>query len=301
LTKAVFVVKTSTGHVWDDGLVSSFRLILAAILVSLGSWAARAQEARPTFPWPHLRHVDPEFKPPENLPQRQLKLLAEGDFAPFTYKSADGRMIGISIDLAMAACARMNFTCEIVERPFTDLMPALLRKDGDVIVSGHRITKPLVLQFATTKPYYLSLGRFLIRSGSPLESADIRTLAGKRVGFVEGTTHGAFIEANYGKSVLAPMKTESLLYEALRTAAVDVAFTDSIRAAFWMRGSQSRNCCLALGGSYVDRTTFSTGLTFIMPKDRIDLQQAFDHALDQLERDGTTEAIFNRYVPTPLW
>jgi polar amino acid transport system substrate-binding protein len=277
------------------------KLVLGALLLLQGAGMAVAQDARPTIPWPRLRHIDPEVKPPENLPQRKLRLLLEADFAPFTFKSETGEIQGASFELAMAACTKLNFTCEIVERPFTDLLPALLRKDGDLIVTGHRITKPLILQVAATKPYYMSLGRFLIRAGSPLESGDTRSLAGKRLGYVENSTHGVFIQANYSKSLLVPLKTEMELFDALRTGTVDAAFTDALRAAFWLRGSASRSCCEVLGASYIDPTTFSTGMTFLMSKDRLDLKLAFDHALDQLEIEGKTGEIFNRYVPSTLW
>jgi ABC-type amino acid transport substrate-binding protein len=56
-----------------------------------------------------------------------------------------------------------------------------------------------------------------------------------------------------------------------------------------------------LGKPFVDRQTYSRNLVFAFAKDRDALREAFDQALDALEEDGLTAAIFTRYVPLPLW
>ncbi len=258
-----------------------------------------AQDAK--IVWPRLRHFDPEAKPPELVSQKPLRLLVSDDFAPFNFRTEAGQWAGASVELALAACAELKFVCELTEKPFADLLPALAKGEGDLVVTGHRMTKGVALQSTATRPYYMSLGRFLIRSGSPLESADIRTLAGKRVGFVQDTLYGRFIETNYKASLLVPFPTEVQLLDGLRTGSVDAAFTDAMRAGFWIKGAHSKDCCQTVGSSYVDRTTFSTGLTFLVPKDQRQLKTAFDYALDRLEESGKTAEIFSRYAPASLW
>jgi polar amino acid transport system substrate-binding protein len=270
--------------------------LCGALLLSQTTFA---QE--PNITWPRLRHADPEAKPPELVSQKPLRLLVSDDFAPFNFRTDADQWAGASVELALAACAELKFVCELTEKPFPDLLPALAKGEGDMIVTGHRMTKAVALQASATRPYYMSLGRFLIRSGSPLESADIRSLAGKRVGFIQDTLHGRFIQSNYKASLLVPFTSEAEMLGGLRTGSVDAVFTDSMRAGFWIKGADSKACCQAVGSSYVDRTTFSAGLTFLVSKENRELKTAFDYALDQLEEKGKTAEIFARYAPVSLW
>jgi polar amino acid transport system substrate-binding protein len=277
----------------------SATLAFLGVLAISFAHIASAQDAKVV--WPRLRHADPEAKPPELVSPKPLRLLVSDDFAPFNFRTEAGQWAGASVELALAACAELNFVCELKELPFAELLPALAKGDGDLIVTGHRMTKGVTLQASATHPYYVSLGRFLIRSGSPLESADIRSLAGKRVGFVQDTLYAKFIQANYKASLLVPFPTEVALLEGLRTGGVDAAFTDAMRAGFWIKGEHSKACCQTVGSSYVDRETFSAGMTYLVPKDRRDLRMAFDFALDKLEEKGKTAEIFARYAPASLW
>ena len=69
-----------------------------------------------------------------------------------------------------------------------------------------------------------------MRVGMPFETPDIRSLAGRRIGFVKGTAHQAFLEKYYERSALTPFATEAELFESLRTGKLDAVFTDSLRA-----------------------------------------------------------------------
>lgn len=251
--------------------------------------------------WPRLRHIDPAQKAPETLSSETLKLYTDNDFAPFSYVNDRGDTVGISVEIAQHACETLKLKCDVIAKPFAELLPALQSGEASAVISGIKMTKSAALQFATTRPYYISLGRFLIRSGTPLESADIRTFASRRLGYVNSTAHAAFVEQYYKSSVLVPQASEAALMEALRTGTVDAAFTDSLRALYWLRGSGSRACCQVLGSAYIDRSTFSRGLSFTFPKKRNDLKVAFDYALDRLEENNKTAETFVRYVPAALW
>jgi polar amino acid transport system substrate-binding protein len=279
-------------------------IVLRVMLLAIATICAlpltvEAQQAKSV--WPRLRHIDPAARLPEVLPQKPLRLLVADDFAPFTFKSASAQWSGASLELALAACAELKLACDTVEKPFAELVPALQRKEGDVIITGHRMTGQLAKTVDATKPYYMSAGRFLARAGLSLEGADVRTLAGKRLGYVMPTTHGKFIETYYQSSQLLPFKTETEAFEALRTGALDVIFVDALHGAYWLQGALSRSCCTTLGSAYIDRDGFSQSMSLLLPKDRQDLRIAFDYALDQLEKSGKSAEIFNRYMPAGLW
>jgi polar amino acid transport system substrate-binding protein len=283
--------------------------VLALALAALATTArhpALAQEAsdQPAVaqvPIPRFRAIDADAPHASKLPLPAVRLLAEPDFAPWSFTQEDGTLAGISVDLARAACSEAALTCEIMPTPFTGLLPGLQKGEGDVIITGLRLNSDLMANTALTRPYFRAMGRFMMRRGTQIPAADPRSLAGRRIGVVKGTAHEAFLKAHYGKSQLVPEEREAAMYEALRTGALDVAFGDSLRMSFWMNSDGARKCCTGLGGAVVDAETFSRPLVYVVRQDKAAIRDRLDEALDTLEENGTTASIFARYLPAPIW
>ena len=250
---------------------------------------------------PQFRHIDSVAKPPVTFAQRNIRLLTDSDFPPFSYETPEGKTAGVSVDLALAACTVLKANCVVIVKPFNDLLPALINNEGDVIVSGLRIDEAILKNATMTRPYFWSVGRFAVRVGSQLRGSDIRNLAGKRIGYVANSSHGAWLEKYYSRSTLMPFPNEAEMNEALRTGALDVSFGDGLRLIYWLAGSSSRGCCKALDGAFVDRQFFSRNLSFLTRRDDLETVKAFDYALDRLQEKGKSAEIFSRYLPTGLW
>jgi polar amino acid transport system substrate-binding protein len=276
------------------------RLFISLILSLATSGSAAAQEAAaPAFPL--FRHIDRVAKPPTGFAQRNIRLLTDRDFPPFSYETPEGKAAGVSVDLALAACAELKATCTVVAKPFSELLPALLNNEGDVIVSGLRIDETVLKKAAMTRPYFWSVGRFAVRVGSQLRGSDIRSLAGRRIGHVANSSHGAWLEKYYSRSSLTAYPSEAEMNEALRTGAIDVSFGDGLRLIYWLAGSSSRGCCKPLDGAFVDRQFFSNNLSFLTRRNDAETAKAFDYALDRLQQKKTSAEIFARYLPSGLW
>jgi polar amino acid transport system substrate-binding protein len=231
----------------------------------------------------------------------RMRLLSDANFPPFSFQDANGLQKGIAVELARSACQSLKATCEIKLLPFDKLLPAMERNEGDMIISGLRASAELAAKVDMTRAFYVSSGRFVIPKNSKIGDASTTTLAGRNLGYVKNSTHGLFIEKYYSRAALKPFDTAGEMLEFLRTGALDAAFGDTLQIGFWLKGSMSAECCTELGRPFMDRETFSQNLVFVLPRERQALRQAFDQALDKLEDEGTTAAIFNRYAPMPLW
>ena len=277
-----------------------FFAVTAISLVALTSTLPQAQEAG-TYKLPLFRHVETGTKAPQIVSDATVRLLADGDFPPFSFSTDSGTAAGIAVDLALAACTEIKLRCEVAMRPFGELAGALERREGDVIVAGPRPDARLLAKALATRPWFRSLGRFAVPSASAFAAGDVRSLAGKRIGMVKGTTHAAWLAQYYSRSTLMGFASEAEAQEALRTGAIDALFGDALRLIYWISGSASRGCCKLLPGAYVDRDYFSRGMVLLVRPDRDDLRAALDHGLDRLQGNGTTEKIFNSYVPLNPW
>jgi polar amino acid transport system substrate-binding protein len=296
MTSPTFLIKRVTGQIAT--LSGILFISLAFPLVAAGPAAAQ-EAASPGFPL--FRHIDSVAKPPTGFAQRNIRLLTDRDFPPFSYETPESKTAGVSVDLALAACAELKATCTVIAKPFSELLPALLNNEGDVIVSGLRIDETVLKKAAMTRPYFWSLGRFAVRVGSQLRGSDIRSLAGRRIGYVANSSHGAWLEKYYSRSALTAFPSEAEMNEALRTGAIDVSFGDGLRLIYWLAGSSSRACCKPLDGAFVDRQFFSNNLSFLTRRDDRDTVMAFDYALDRLQDKKTSAEIFARYLPSGLW
>lgn len=264
--------------------------VILVLVAMIGNVVAKSET-------PQFRHVDSGVSAALGTRAEVIKLLTDDNFAPFSFKNAGNEMVGVSVELAQAACAEMRVKCIIIAKPFNDLLPALERNEGDAIISGFRITKAIIAKATVTRPYFFSMGQFITRVGMPFETPDVRSLAGRRVGFVKGTSHQAFLEKYFDRAALTPFENEASLFEALRTGGLDVVFADSLHAQFWLKGSISRKCCTPLGTGFIDRTTFSRGLSFLVRRDQESLREGFDYALDRLQTNGVSAKIFTHYFP----
>jgi polar amino acid transport system substrate-binding protein len=272
------------------------KLQFKVLIIVMVAFAANFAHAVEPDTFPHFRHVDRAIEARSANVTSALTLLADEDFAPFSFKTADGKITGLSVQMALAVCGELKIACQIKAMPFSQLLPALAQKQGDVIVGGPVLRGSDQNNYQQTRPYFYAMSIFLGRAGGSIVKTDAKSLAGRRIGFVKATTQETFLQKNYDRSVLVDFVNEAALFEALRTGSLDVGFADVLHVGFWLKGSNARNCCVALGESYFDRAGFSHPLSLIVAGDRGDLRDSFDFALDQLQSKGASSKIFATFL-----
>ncbi len=245
--------------------------------------------------FPQFRHVDRNAPVPQAILPQTLTLLADADFPPFSFTSSDGKLQGVAVDLGQAVCAELHVKCQVKALPYDELLQALKLKQGDMIVGGPQFPGDA---FQTTRPFYFSFSQFVARSGANFAGVDVKSLAGRRLGYVKGTQQELFVKKNFERSNLVPFGSEESMFESLRKGGLDLAFADSMHAAFWLRGSGSENCCVPFGQAFMDRTTFTHGLVMLVRAEDGGLRDALDYALDRLQEKGASARIFATYLPS---
>jgi polar amino acid transport system substrate-binding protein len=275
-------------------------LWLCAILwIAVAGAASAAEQLSAVFPG--FRHVDPDAFETSKVVPSAIVLGADADFAPWSFIAEDGQLRGIAIELAEQSCAEVKIACSIQASAYPGLLPSLRSGAMQGLVSGPKPDENGAAEFALTRPYFRTLGRFIVRSGSSLPGPDVRSLAGRRIGFRVNTQHARFLEKYYSRSVLTPFDDSNAMLEAVRTGQVDAIFGDSVQLSFWLKGTASKNCCAYLGKAFVHRDTFTRSMSFTVRRDAPELRAKLDAALDQLEAKGITAEIFARYLPVSVW
>src|SRR4051794_33498625 len=88
------------------------RLILVVVLLLSLGHGGTTQAEETAYPVPLFREAHMLDKPPDLLSGGRVRLLVDDGFPPFHFRDATGHLTGLSIDLALAACAELKLTCE---------------------------------------------------------------------------------------------------------------------------------------------------------------------------------------------
>lgn len=98
------------------------------------------------------------------LKSGELRVGTSGSQPPFTMKSKEGQLMGYEVDLAKLLTDALNLKLKFVEKPFSELLPALERGEIDVIMSGMTITPERNLKCSFVGPYIVSGKSILAKS-----------------------------------------------------------------------------------------------------------------------------------------
>ncbi len=228
---------------------------------------------------------------------RRVRFAVDTRFPPFAFRDNSGALTGFIPLFVDTMCSDLKIKCEFVIQDTVNIEGALTGKQVDVGVymTGRDELDFEKLEF--TRPFLRPFGRFATRTSSPIRKTDVRTLAGKRIGVREGTTHASFVRQHFNRSLLVSFPSHEELYEAARTGKIDIVFDDAFRLMFWLQGSLSRQCCHFVGSGYIDRSGFSQPLSMVVRREDNDLRKVLDYGLDRLQSTGNFAKVYNRFFP----
>ena len=148
---------------------------------------------------------------------KELRIGTDATYEPFEYKAPDGKLVGFEIDLANALCAEMKRRCVFVESPWDAIVPSLMAKKFDMIMSGMTVTderrkKVSFSDKITDIPY-----RVIVKRGSGMDGSP-GSMKGKKVGVLKGSTEADFAEKYYAKAGATVQR-----YESTQDSYLDIA------------------------------------------------------------------------------
>jgi ABC-type amino acid transport substrate-binding protein len=163
------------------------------------------------------------------------------DFAPFFHLDEEGEPTGLEQKILGSFAAANDLKLEVVwVEDFSDIIPALLRGDGDVIASTLTITQERSRVVDFSAPYFSTRVVLVQRQGSSLN--DLASLTGKTAVTIAGTTYEeALVEVP--DLDLQYVVTEREMYAAVSSGEADTLATDS--ANFLWVGREHPNLELA--------------------------------------------------------
>jgi ABC-type amino acid transport substrate-binding protein len=283
--------------------------VLLALMAMAGVALAQQQpQQQQTPPKPPAKPAAPApkpaaapAKPASKFPPPAFKITVatEAAYPPFNYLDRKGMPAGFEMELAQEACQRIKAECEFAAFKWDDLIPGLIDKKFDIIMSSMEVTAERRKRMGLSRRYYLSPGAFIAAKGAPFDGPP-SLLRNKRIGIQKDSTHADWADKSFRRS--AQLKRYNTIAEALDALAkneVDAVFGDKAQLWLW---SQKPDGNAARSSARTSRTTRRSGWASQPACAREDakLRDALNKAFGEMMTDGTYKKINDKYFPFPL-
>ncbi|MFC5698407.1 transporter substrate-binding domain-containing protein [Pseudomonas sp. GCM10022186] len=162
---------------------------------------------------------------------KELRFGVDPSYPPFESKAADGSLVGFDIDLGNAICAELNTKCKWVESDFDGMIPGLKANKFDGVISAMSVTPTREKVIDFSNELFSGPTGLVFKKGAAINN-DPASLAGKRVGYEQGTIQEAYAKAVLDKAgaEIRAYANQDQVYADLISGRLDASLQDMLQA-----------------------------------------------------------------------
>ena len=220
---------------------------------------------------------------------KEIRIAFDVPYEPFEYKDENGELTGFEVELADAMCKEIQAECEFVIQAWDGMIPGLVARKYDAIMSSMSITPERAERVLFSEPYYITPGGWFARNDFDTDVTDMEAMKGKVVGVQRGTTMDTYVTENMaGIVTIKRYTTADDMVLDLEGRRLDVVFVD------YPVGEQtilSKDGFKEVG----EPVKLGEGVGVAMRQRDKDLAEQVNAALKKLKEDGTYDAIMKKY------
>ncbi|MEL7895653.1 transporter substrate-binding domain-containing protein [Vreelandella neptunia] len=227
-----------------------------------------------------------------------LRLAVDVPFEPFEYRLPDGTLTGFEVELGEEVCRRIERECEWVEQGWDGIIPGLLARKYDAIMSSMAITDARREQVLFSEPYYSNPSVWVTLTVQEIDIEDHEALEGLSVGVQRGTIRDEYITDTYGDLVdVRRYATGEDLAVDVRAGRIDAGFMyyplalSSLQVNAEGSGIVTSSPLIREPKSY-----FGHGVAAAFHPRNEALAEQFNEALREIKQDGTYDELMHKYV-----
>jgi len=224
--------------------------------------------------------------------KKKFVIATDTTFAPFEFQDAQGRYVGVDIDLLAAIAKDQGFEYDLKPLGFSAAVAALESGQADGVIAGMSITNERKQKYDFSAPYYDSGVVMAIRAtdNAITSYADLK---GKRVAAKTGTEGATFAESikdRYG-FIMAYFDESPFMYEEVKSGNSVACFEDYPVMGYGISQGNGLKMVTDMerGSSY--------GFAVLKGKNQ-SLLKMFDQGLANIRGNGTYQAILDKYIKT---
>lgn len=222
------------------------------------------------------------------------KIGVKCDFPPFGYINRQNKIAGYDVDvarrfaeLAFGKRTRISLTC--VTTP--SRIPALQRKDVDIIISTLTWTSAREEIIDYSYPYYNATGRLLVPNNSNIQR--LIDLRGKRIATTRGSIYDRYVGNCFGTATKVLTDSPVAALENLRSGRADTFMFDDT----FLLGVAANDSNLKMTTHKFLAVPYGIGIR----KGEADMRRWVNAAVLQMKRRDEFWAILRRNSPRQFW
>lgn len=231
--------------------------------------------------------------PAAKLPE--LRVAIDPTYEPFTYKGADGKATGFDVDFADALCAQIQRKCVFEEQVWDSMIPGLMARKYDVIISSMGITEARLAQIDFSDRYYKTYSRMVLKKSVNYDGP--ASIKGKRIGVGKATIQEkwALGELKSAGVKVVSYDAQDQVYLDLRAGRIDGTVADFIEVTGGFLSKPEGQDYQLVGPELEDPKYFGIGVGIGLRKGDTALKDTLNAGIQALRANGVYKTINDKY------
>ena len=222
----------------------------------------------------------------ETVEDGVLIMSTNAAFPPYEMTNDAGEFEGIDVEMAGEIAKRLGLELQIDDMDFDAALLAVQQGRSDIAMAGITITEDRLVNMDFSNTYANGVQSVIVPEGSDITSPD--DLAGKLVGVQRGTTGYTFCIDEFGEDAVAPFDNGNTAVQNLVSGKVDAVVIDNAPAQEYVAANP--------GLTILDTAFADEDYAIGVAKGNTQLLDAINSILAEMEADGTTQAIIDKYI-----
>ncbi|MCX2698073.1 transporter substrate-binding domain-containing protein [Ochrobactrum chromiisoli] len=221
----------------------------------------------------------------------EIRMGAEGAYAPFNYLDPNGQLKGFDIDVGNAICEKLKANCVWSANEWSGIIPALQSKKFDIMASSMAITESRKEQVNFSNPYYYNTMRFGALKDLGLKDVTPESAKGKVIGTQTGSIAADVLQRFFPDNEVKLYPTLGEAFMDMESGRIDLLLESKFALSDWL--SKGADCCEFVGEEFLLDGTLGAGMAF--RKEDEQLRTRVNQALEEILKDGTYDKISALY------
>ena len=216
----------------------------------------------------------------------KLTMATNATFPPYEMTTDAGTIEGIDVDTAQAIAEKLGLELQIDDMDFDAALLSVQQGKADIAMAGITVTDERMAVMSFSDSYATGIQSVIVPEGSDIASVD--DLAGKKIGTQRGTTGYLYCSDDFGEDAVVAYDNGLTAVQALNNGQVDAVVIDNAPAQEFVAANP--------GLKILDTAYAQEDYAIGVAKGNTQLLDAINGALEELQADGTLQAIVDKYI-----
>lgn len=216
-----------------------------------------------------------------------LRVATNVAFPPYEYYENE-KPVGIDIDIMQAICDKLGYEMQVDDMEFGSIIIAVQTGKADVGVGGISVTEERKQSIDFTTSYATGIQAVIVAADSTITSVDDLRGADVKIGVQQDTTGDIYCTDDFGEDHVVRFNKGADAVQAVLTGKCSAVVIDDSPAKVFVEQNQGLKL---LPTAYVEED-----YAFEIAKDNTELYNQVNGALEELLKDGTIQAIIDKYI-----